>query len=146
MVKSSNKNRKDINTLYLCQLCGFILREPCQLLCDHRLCKICTENTKGNIIKCTQCDEETPKHKIKIDQGFRDIMKSLSIPCLLCQWNGLYTDYEEHLKSFHQNLMCELCDEIFDSTTRLDEHKQKECTKIIVPCALKEYGCLDSVS
>ncbi|CAF3433187.1 unnamed protein product [Rotaria sp. Silwood1] len=90
-------------------------------------------------------NEETPKHKIKIDQGFRDIMKSLSIPCLLCQWNGLYTDYEEHLKSFHQNLMCELCDEIFDSTTRLDEHKQKECTKIIVPCALKEYGCLDSV-
>ncbi|CAF2438541.1 unnamed protein product [Rotaria sp. Silwood2] len=28
---------------------------------------------------------------------------------------------------------------------RLDEHKQKECTKITVPCALKEYVCLDSI-
>ncbi|CAF4887169.1 unnamed protein product, partial [Rotaria sp. Silwood1] len=51
----------------------------------------------------------------------------------------------EHLKTSHPNPICEFCEEQFDSTIRLEEHKQKECTKITVPCALKEYGCLDSV-
>ncbi|CAF4633097.1 unnamed protein product [Rotaria sp. Silwood1] len=72
-------------------------------------------------------------------------MKSLSITCSLCLWNGLFKDYEEHLKTTHTNPACEFCGEKFDSKFRLDEHKQKLCTKIIVPCALKEYGCSNSV-
>ncbi|CAF3471715.1 unnamed protein product, partial [Rotaria sp. Silwood2] len=28
------------------------------------------------------------------DRGFRNDMKSLSISCSLCLWNGLYKDYE----------------------------------------------------
>ncbi|CAF1045056.1 unnamed protein product [Rotaria sp. Silwood1] len=72
-------------------------------------------------------------------------MKSLSITCSLCLWNGLFKDYEKHLKTTHPNPICEFCGEKFDSTIGLDEHKQKLCSKITVPCALKEYGCLDSV-
>ncbi|CAF3794705.1 unnamed protein product [Rotaria sp. Silwood1] len=79
------------------------------------------------------------------DRGFRNDMKSLSITCSLCKWNGLYKDYEEHLKTSHPNPICEFCGEQFDSTITLEKHKQKECTKITVACALKEYGCLDSV-
>ncbi|CAF5003011.1 unnamed protein product, partial [Rotaria sp. Silwood1] len=78
------------------------------------------------------------------DRGFRNDMKSLSITCSLCKWNGLYKDYEEHLKTSHPNPICEFCGEQFDSTITLEKHKQKECTKITVACALKEYGCLDS--
>ncbi|CAF2958138.1 unnamed protein product, partial [Rotaria sp. Silwood2] len=115
------------------------------------------------IIKCAECHDETPKDEIMPDRGFRNDMKSLLITCSLCRWNGLFKEYEfkikgfiyflfyddfifqEHLKTTHPNPMCEFCGEIFNSTIRLDEHKQKECTKITVPCALKEYGCLDSV-
>ncbi|CAF3244377.1 unnamed protein product, partial [Rotaria sp. Silwood2] len=96
------------------------------------------------IIKCAECHDETPKDETMTDRGFRNDMKSLLITCSLCQWNGLFKDYEEHLKTTHPNPMCEFCGEILTSTIRLDEHKQKECTKITVPCPLKEYGCLDS--
>ncbi len=54
--------------------------------------------------------------------------------------------FQEHLNRAHPNPVCEFCGEKFNSTIRLDEHKQKECTKITVPCALKDYGCLTSVS
>ncbi|CAF3665215.1 unnamed protein product [Rotaria sp. Silwood1] len=33
----------------------------------------------------------------------------------------------------------------FNTTNDLDYHKLNECTKITVPCALKDYGCLTSV-
>ncbi|CAF5006544.1 unnamed protein product, partial [Rotaria sp. Silwood1] len=99
-----------------------------------------------NILKCAECQEETPKNELMPDRGFRNDMKSLSITCSLCKWNGLYKDYEEHLKTSHPNPICEFCGEQFDSTITLEKHKQKECTKITVACALKEYGCLDSVS
>jgi len=54
--------------------------------------------------------------------------------------------FQEHLKQEHPNPVCEFCGEKFNSTIRLEEHKQKECTKITVPCPLKDYGCLISVS
>ncbi|CAF1347485.1 unnamed protein product [Rotaria sp. Silwood1] len=65
-----------------------------------------------------------------LDQSFINGMKSLSITCSLCLWNGLFKDYEEHLTTTHSNPICEFCEEKFDSTIRLDEHKQKECIKI----------------
>ncbi|CAF1368354.1 unnamed protein product [Rotaria sp. Silwood1] len=33
----------------------------------------------------------------------------------------------------------------FNTTNDLDYHKLNECTKITIPCALKDYGCLTSV-
>jgi hypothetical protein len=32
--------------------------------------------------------------KIMPDRGFRNDMKQLSIVCSLCEWNGLFKDYE----------------------------------------------------
>ena len=32
--------------------------------------------------------------KIMPDRGFRNDMKQLSIICSLCEWNGLFKDYE----------------------------------------------------
>jgi hypothetical protein len=63
---------------------------------------------------------------------------------LFLTWNKLI--FQEHLNQAHPNPVCEFCGEKFNSTIRLGEHKQKECTKITVPCALKDYGCLSSVS
>ncbi|CAF1494816.1 unnamed protein product, partial [Rotaria sordida] len=68
-----------------------------------------------------------------------------SIICSLCNWNGPFKDYEEHLKTAHPNPICEFCEERFNSIIELDKHKQKECAKITVPCPLKECGCLDSI-
>ncbi|CAF4514810.1 unnamed protein product [Rotaria magnacalcarata] len=75
------------------------------------------------------------------DKGFKNDMKTLPIICSFCPWNDLFKDYEEHLKIKHPNPICEFCEERFNSTIKLAEHKQKECTKITVPCPLKEFGC-----
>ncbi|CAF3614504.1 unnamed protein product, partial [Rotaria sp. Silwood1] len=50
-----------------------------------------------------------------------------------------------HLQESHQNPSCECCGMKFNTTNDLDYHKLNECTKITVPCALKDYGCLTSV-
>ncbi len=54
--------------------------------------------------------------------------------------------FQEHLNQQHQNPICRLCNQTFNSTMRLNEHQQNECTQIIVSCPLKDYGCLHSVS
>ncbi|CAF2173755.1 unnamed protein product [Rotaria magnacalcarata] len=79
------------------------------------------------------------------DKGFKNDMKTLPIICSFCPWNDLFKDYEEHLKIKHPNPICEFCEERFNSTIKLAEHKQKECTKITVPCPLKEFGCSEPV-
>ncbi|CAF3084046.1 unnamed protein product [Rotaria sp. Silwood2] len=145
MVGFDARNKDTINPLYMCRVCDLILRDPYQLFCGHRQCKSCIEIVEGEIIKCAECHEKSPKNEIMPDRGFRNDMKSLSITCSLCLWNGSFKDYEEHLKTDHTNPICDFCGEKFSSMMRLDEHKHKECTKIRVPCALKEDGCLDSI-
>jgi len=54
--------------------------------------------------------------------------------------------FQEHLNQEHPNVDCEFCGEKFNSTIGLDEHKQKDCTKITVPCTHKDYGCSEWVS
>ncbi|UJR26901.1 hypothetical protein I4U23_008211 [Adineta vaga] len=98
-----------------------------------------------DVLKCSECQEESSKTEIMPDRGFRNDMKTLPIVCSLCEWNGLFKDYETHLNKVHPNPICEFCGEKFTSNIRLDEHKQKECPKITVSCPLKDYGCLDSI-
>ncbi|CAM4888294.1 unnamed protein product [Rotaria socialis] len=141
MVGFDATNRDTINRSFICRLCNLILREPCQLSCGHRQCKTCIENAEWPAIQCAECSEQTQKNEIMPDRGFKNDMKALLIICSFCLRNGLFKDYDEHLKSEHPNPMCEFCKERFNSTTRLEEHKQKECTKITVPCPLKEFGC-----
>ncbi|CAF4025181.1 unnamed protein product [Adineta steineri] len=145
MVGFDAKNKETINPLYLCRSCNLILREPFQLLCGHRQCKTCIEATEGDVVKCAECVEESLKSEIMPDRGFRNDMKLLQIACSLCDWNSLFKEYEEHLIKTHPNPVCEFCQEKFNSTIRLDEHKQKECTKITVSCPLKEYGCAEPI-
>ncbi|CAF1129396.1 unnamed protein product [Rotaria sordida] len=52
---------------------------------------------------------------------------------------------EDHLQQSHPNPPCNYCGKKFNSTNDLDFHKLKECDKITVPCALKDYGCSNSV-
>ncbi|CAF4096236.1 unnamed protein product, partial [Adineta steineri] len=145
MVGFDAKNKETINSLYLCRSCGLILREPFQLSCGHRQCKTCIEAIEGDVVKCAECSEESPKSEIMPDRGFRNDMQVLEISCSLCDWKSSFKEYEEHLIKTHPNPVCEFCQEKFNSTIRLDEHKQKECTKITVSCPLKEYGCAESV-
>jgi len=145
MVGFDAKNKDIINGLYICRKCSLILREPFQLKCGHRQCRTCIETVEGELIKCAECLEETSKREIMPDRGFRNDMKLLLIICSLCSWSGLFQEYEIHLNQEHQNPICEYCKQRFSSATRLDEHKQKECTEITIPCALKEFGCHDQV-
>jgi hypothetical protein len=42
--------------------------------------------------------------KIISDRGFRNDMKKLSIICSLCEWNGLFKDYEVKQVYFMQTV------------------------------------------
>ncbi len=42
--------------------------------------------------------------KITPDRGFRNDMKQLSIICSLCEWNGLFKDYEVKQVYFMQTV------------------------------------------
>jgi hypothetical protein len=49
MVGVNARNIDTINSLYICRLCNFILREPFQLTCGHRQCKTCIDDIEGYI-------------------------------------------------------------------------------------------------
>jgi hypothetical protein len=38
---SSGENIEQIQSKYMCPSCKIVLREPCQLLCGHRICRSC---------------------------------------------------------------------------------------------------------
>jgi len=145
MVGFDAKNKNALPQSFLCAKCVLIFRDPCQLNCGHRLCRTCVDGIDGDVVKCIECSEETSKTEILPDRGFRNDMKILPIECTLCTWAGTFKDYEEHLKSLHPNPACPFCQTQFDSIDRLEMHKKLECTQITIPCALKEYGCVDSV-
>ncbi len=42
--------------------------------------------------------------KIMPDRGFRNDMKKLSIVCSICEWNGLFKDYEVNQLYFTQTV------------------------------------------
>ena len=98
------------------------------------------------------------------DRGFKNDMKSIPIDCSFCQWTGVLNNYQviyfifelflnllsflvskEHLDQFHSNLNCESCDEHFNSVDKFNQHKIFECSKLIVECILKGFGCNERV-
>ncbi|CAF3381416.1 unnamed protein product [Rotaria sp. Silwood2] len=121
MVGFDARNKDTINPLYMCRVCDLILRDPYQLFCGHRQCKSCIEIVEGEIIKCAECHEKSPKNEIMPDRGFRNDMKSLSITCSLCLWNGSFKDYEicrgelqEHyLSDIHQKAIISIIRRLF---------------------------------
>lgn len=53
--------------------------------------------------------------------------------------------FKNHVNQIHPNPVCEYCGKKFDSVSTLDSHKLTECDKITVFCALKNFGCSDSM-
>lgn len=132
------KNKDDYST-YICFFCNLILRNPCQLNCGHRYCQFCIENQQP-IAKCKICDEETSVDEVIIDKGCRNDMKNLKISCFLCEWTGLFKNYEQHLNEIHSEVKCEFCGETFESTNNLIQHGVL-CEKTSLNCELEPYGC-----
>ncbi|CAF3484521.1 unnamed protein product [Rotaria sp. Silwood2] len=57
-------NINSIKQIYQCRSCSYILRDPVQLPCGHRLCKTCVENYNGSSVICSECHEETVKQEL----------------------------------------------------------------------------------
>lgn len=139
------KNISNINKLYKCHTCALILKEPYQLSCGHRHCKVCINEINGNIIKCKSCLNDQDKNDIIPDRGILIDMQSLNIECIACEWCGTFSNYEQHLINNHPNSICEFCNNKFEKYDELIYHKQKICPNMFVPCPLTRFGCPNNI-
>ncbi|CAF2082952.1 unnamed protein product [Rotaria magnacalcarata] len=135
------KNKHTIDSVYICQICNLILRDPVQLNCGDRLCKSCVDATEGEKIQCPECGEQSEKKYVLLDRGYKNDMQTLPIECTHCNWRGSLKQYQDHIVQPHLNVTCEYCDKTCDSISNLDVHKVNECTKVTEICSLKNYGC-----
>ncbi|CAF3375195.1 unnamed protein product [Rotaria sp. Silwood1] len=146
MVGFDAKNLHILDTKFICPVCFLILRDPVQLTeCGHRYCQTCLNVAQEKTSKCPQCQAETLSTSIRLDRGFKNDMKTLSIDCSFCQWTGILNNYQEHLDQYHLNLKCEDCGEQFNSFNRFNEHKVFECQQLPVNCPLKRFGCNEQI-
>ncbi|CAF3903083.1 unnamed protein product, partial [Rotaria sordida] len=136
------QNKNILDPKFICSICSFILCDPVQLnTCGHRLCQSCFATLNQTIIKCPQCDIETPRDQIMLDRGFKNDMQSLPIICSHCNWTDILKNYQEHLDQYHRNPICNYCDEQFNSVNQLNQHKAFQCQKITLQCLLNNFGC-----
>ncbi|CAF4207678.1 unnamed protein product [Rotaria sordida] len=142
MVGVDARNKRCLDTKYICHACSLILRDPVQLLaCGHRYCQTCLNIEQEETIKCQQCQSETLRNHAWLDRGFKNDMNSLPINCSFCQWTDVLNNYQKHLDQSHSNIRCEDCGEQFNSVNKFNEHKVSKCQQLIVNCILKEFGC-----
>ncbi|CAF1501100.1 unnamed protein product [Rotaria sordida] len=100
-----------------------------------RLSLICSST-----VKCNICNEVTTRDRIILDRGCQLDMKKLNIICSLCDWNGIFKDYQEHLDKVHLNPFCEHCGKEFKTVNALTQHISI-CEKVTFNCILQSYGC-----
>ncbi|CAF4735434.1 unnamed protein product, partial [Rotaria sp. Silwood2] len=74
------------------------------------------------------------------DRGCRLDMEKLNIICSLCDWNGTFKTYPEHLNEVHWNCLCEYCGKELNTVNALTQHKSV-CEKTPMHCVLEPYGC-----
>ena len=101
---------KKLDDKFLCVLCTFVLRDPQQSYCGHRVCKGCLDNfiVTALWVKCPKCDEEGIRNgysdfkSVFADRAFqRELLKNV-VTCELapkCGWSGVLKTYDKHLKS-----------------------------------------------
>ncbi|CAF0790707.1 unnamed protein product [Rotaria sordida] len=138
------KNIFSLDEKYKCLICGFILRDPVQITCGHRICYACL-HVENNIVRCPECSEITLTSKIRLDKGFDNEIQTLIIVCILCEWSGHLKNYQNHLEQLHNQYRCLYCNEIFTSLTLMNQHKETKCPQMMVNCNLQSYGCNELV-
>lgn len=86
-------------------------------------------------LQCPPCSEadQLKKHEVKLHR----------FSLVLFDHRLLFY---EHLQELNRNPTYKFCHAQSESMDQGEMHKKSECTQIPVPCALKEYGCVDSVS
>ncbi|CAF4136776.1 unnamed protein product, partial [Rotaria sp. Silwood2] len=131
---------KDSLSSYICFVCTLLLRYPVQLICGHRLCQSCVNVEVSSIVKCSKCDEVTLRDRIILDRGCQLDMEKLNIICSLCDWSGIFKDYQEHLDKVYLNPFCQFCGKEFNIVDSLTQHLSI-CEKATLNCVLKSYGC-----
>ncbi|CAF2372016.1 unnamed protein product [Rotaria sp. Silwood2] len=146
MVGFDAKNLHILDTKCICPVCLLILRDPVQLTeCGHRQCQTCVNVEQETTIKCRQCQVETLPTHVRVDRGFKNDMKSLSIDCCFCQWTGVLDNYQEHLDQCHSNLKCDYYGNQLNSVNKFNEHKVFKCQQLTVDCELKDFGCNERI-
>lgn len=97
-----------------------------------------------------------------VDRGCQLDMDKIEIYCSMCEWHGVFKNYQvfllkhsilencllfflkEHLKTSHSNPSCSYCSQQFDSPNSLLQHTSV-CGMIPIECAFKPFGCNQQV-
>ncbi|UJR20385.1 hypothetical protein I4U23_023516 [Adineta vaga] len=146
MVGYRIENLDSISPSNKCLHCSFLLRDPVQLIeCAHRICQSCANTQSGEFIICPGCKQKTSRNKLKLDRGCINDMQKLSIVCSLCDWNGLFKNFQNHMKEAHSNPICEYCNEQCLCVNDLYEHLFSHCPQVPVDCSLKAFGCQEKI-
>ncbi|CAF1030451.1 unnamed protein product [Adineta ricciae] len=136
------RNYQQIESTQVCQICQLVLLHPCQLLCcGVRLCRWCSKKGLSNNqpFVCPFCHAQQMKKQNQADRGVARELNTVLVDCYVCDWNGMYRDYLEHLRMEHPVLKCEDCEECFVAKNSLEEHREEQCEYRSVSCDL--LGC-----
>ncbi|CAF1541443.1 unnamed protein product [Adineta ricciae] len=85
----------------LCSSCELIIQQAFHLKCDHFVCKICL-HTKT---KCQVCDKDISFQAALHDEDKSFTIRTSSVVCFACEWDGLTKEYSSHLSSAHPLLL-----------------------------------------
>ena len=78
------------------------------------------------------------------DKGCEKDMENLVIICSLCEWRGIFKNYQGHLDEFHYHSVCRYCNQEFHSADSFTQHISI-CENTPISCKLQPYGCSEQV-
>ncbi|CAF1117320.1 unnamed protein product [Adineta ricciae] len=99
MVGFNIRNKDSVPRFCICEKCTLFLRKPIRLKCGHRFCQSCLNLIDLLLCNCVQCCTETIPD---MDDGKNvEEMELQPVVCYVCDWNGLFRDYPNHLVTIH---------------------------------------------
>ena len=137
-------NLSEIKRDLLCTICKWVLREPRQTFCGHRLCKTCLLTKTSNHFSFECCGEDCTV-SVSRDDVFPDKSTEreiLHLPAQCknktegCTWTGMIKEYDQHLATCRfETINCEiLCCE--DTMLRKDL-----TTHLATVCKYRDISC-----
>lgn len=123
---------------FKCNLCDFILRQPCQGVCGHRFCRRGVDKRLENSdsFLCPQCEHEGEEdHEVKYikevypDNAIKRDLNKQKVRCLIqnCTWIGVFKGYEKHDAECPYKLVkCPQCSQDVPRG-QLEDHETTDC-------------------
>ncbi|XP_067057984.1 TNF receptor-associated factor 2-like [Acropora muricata] len=151
--KLCSADQKSIGQKYLCNFCGFLLKDAMQTGCGHFYCKECLESLYINDrtkMTCLQDHTEFLENEVFPDMFTRREVQSFVVHCTFmddgCSWKGEIRNLEEHQEKECRAypVSCDKCSKEGIPRGKLTDHQNPilgDCEGIQGPCPFSQIGC-----